>query len=56
MKNKLMALMLGMAFAVVTMAPAFAQDPPKKEDAPKKDTKKKKGKKKDDMPKKDGGR
>ena len=53
MKNKLMALMLGTAFAFVTMAPAFAQDAPKKDEAPKK-AKKKGTKKKDEMPKKEG--
>jgi len=53
--KKIQVLMLGMAFAFVTVAPTFAQDAPKKEE--KKDSKKKKGgKKKEDMPKKEGGR
>jgi ribosomal protein L12E/L44/L45/RPP1/RPP2 len=50
--KKIMALMLGMAFAFVTVAPTFAQDAPKKEE--KKDSKKKKGKKKDEGEKKGG--
>jgi len=41
--KKLMTLMLGMTFAFTTVAPMFAQDPPKKEE---KSTSKKKGSKK----------
>ena len=53
--KKIQVLMLGMAFAFVTVAPTFAQDAPKKEE--KKDSKKKGGKKKkDETPKKEGGR
>ena len=56
--KKLIPFMLALAFAVVTLAPAFAQDPPapKKEDTPKKTGKKKGGKKTTEMPKKEGGR
>ena len=51
--KKLMTLMLGMAFAFTTVAPTFAQDPPKKEE--KKDSKKKGTKKKEGESEKKGG-
>jgi len=53
--KKLMALMLGLAFAVSTVAVTFAQEPPKKEETKKKKTGKKKTNKKEEAPKKDGG-
>jgi len=51
--KKLMTLMLGMAFAFTTVAPTFAQDPPKKEE--KKEGKKKGTKKKEGEGEKKGG-
>jgi len=52
--KKLMTLMLGLAFAFTTVAPTFAQDPPKKEE--KKEGKKKGTKKKEGEGEKKGGR
>ena len=51
--KKLMTLMLGLAFAFTTVAPTFAQDPPKKEE--KKESKKKGTKKKEGEGEKKGG-
>jgi hypothetical protein len=51
--KKLMTLMLGLAFAFTTVAPTFAQDPPKKEE--KKEGKKKGTKKKEGEGEKKGG-
>ena len=53
--KKLMTLMLGVAFAFTTVAPTFAQEPPKKEEPPKKDSKKKKAPKKEGEGEKKGG-
>jgi hypothetical protein len=44
--NKLMTLMIGLAFAFTTVAPTFAQEPPKKEEKKETKTKKSKGSKK----------
>jgi hypothetical protein len=56
--KKLMTLMLGLTFALGSVAVTFAQDTstPKKDEKMKKKTKKKKDTKKDDMTKKDGTR